>query len=323
MLNILRDRRSLITGFAMTMFAASSAPAALARPSRRFFERIGKPIGLQLYSLGDEPAKDLDGVLAQVAAIGYRDIELPGLLGHTPAELRAAADKTGLRFSSLHVPPPGFSPPGALSLGSSPQQIADVLGALGMFSAVLPIAPLPANFSRMDGEDFQAMFARALAEGGTDHWKRVAEMLNTHAAALKPFGIMLGYHNHNLEFAPVGDTTGWDLLVGHTDPGLVHFEVDLGWVAAAGRDPAAFLRQHAGRVRWIHIKDLKASTQTNFALAMDPTEAGTGEQDWAKILPAAEAAGVVHYYVEQEPPFAMPRMESARRSFAYLSRLRA
>ena len=71
------------------------------------------------------------------------------------------------------------------------------------------------------------------------------------------------------------------------------------------------------------IKDLKASTQPNFALTMDPTEAGTGEQDWAKILPAAEAAGVVHYYVEQEPPFAMPRIESARRSFAYLSELRA
>jgi sugar phosphate isomerase/epimerase len=62
---------------------------------------------------------------------------------------------------------------------------------------------------------------------------------------------------------------------------------------------------------------------TNFALSMKPAEVGSGMLDWASILPAAYDAGVRHFYVEQEPPFAMPRIEAARKSFGFLSQLRA
>jgi sugar phosphate isomerase/epimerase len=173
------------------------------------------------------------------------------------------------------------------------------------------------------GEGMMAMIPRAFAEAGPDIWKRTAALLNERAAALKPMGITLGYHNHNLEFAPTGGTTGWDILMGESDPGLVFFEVDVGWVAAAGLDPVAFLRRHRGRVRWLHVKDLTADTVANFALAMKPTEVGSGKQDWARILPAAFRAGVRHFYVEQEPPFAMARMDAASKSYAYLAGLRA
>ena len=168
-----------------------------------------------------------------------------------------------------------------------------------------------------------AALARMFADAGADGWKRTATLLNEKAAALLPHGIQVGYHNHNIEFAPVGGTTGWDILIKETDPALVKFEVDVGWVAAAGLDPAAFLQRNRGRVRWLHAKDLKASTKPNFALTMDPVEAGSGKQDWARILSAAQRAGVEHFYVEQEPPFAIPRIEAARRSWTYLSQLRA
>src|SRR3546814_11022996 len=72
-----------------------------------------------------------------------------------------------------------------------------------------------------------------------DDWKRYAETLNKTAAALKPHGLRIAHHNHNLEFNPVGDTTGFDLIVEHTDHALVAFEIDTGWVAAAGHDPIA------------------------------------------------------------------------------------
>jgi len=134
----------------------------------------------------------------------------------------------------------------------------------------------------------------------------------------------VGYHNHNLEFAPLaGGGTGWDVLIRETDPSLVKFEVDIGWVAAAGRDPVAFLDRHHGRLRWLHIKDLRPSTSANFALRMDPVKTGAGRQDWARILPAAHRAGIEHFYVEQEPPFAIPRMEAAERSYRFLKDLRA
>jgi sugar phosphate isomerase/epimerase len=142
------------------------------------------------------------------------------------------------------------------------------------------------------------------------------------AAALKAAGITVGYHNHNVEFGPVGKTTGWHILLAECDPALVKFEIDLGWIAAAGRDPAKFLDGLKGRVRWLHVKDLKASTKPNVALQMDPTEIGSGIQDWPRILKAAKRAGAEHYYVEQEPPFTMARIEAVRKSYGFLAGVR-
>ncbi len=314
------NRRSLLAGLTATTMTAALTPVSAA-PRARFFKRIGKPIGIQLYTLGEEPAKDLDAVFARLAAIGYGDVQLSQLYGRTPAQLKAAAGKAGLAITSMHLAALAAGQPDTLLLTSSPQKIADAFGELGIHQAVLPIFPLPANFRPDKGEDFRVAIARLAQDA--DMWTRTAALLNERAAALKPFGISLGYHNHNVEFAPLGGTTGWDILVNETQPGLVEFELDVGWVASAGIDPAAMLQRLSGRVSHLHVKDLKASTKSNFALAMDPCEVGSGRQDWSGILAAADKAGVRHYYVEQEPPFAMPRLDAAAKSYAYLAKLRA
>lgn len=316
-------RRQFVAGLSAAAAGMMAGGSALAARKRGFFERIGKPVGLQIYTLGDDAAKDIDATFARVAQIGFRDIELPGLLGRKPADLKAAADRAGLRLSSIHLPLQGMPGGSGLSLMSAPQKIADDLGALGIFQGVAPIAPFPPDFRPQKGEDMKAAIGRSFAAAGKAHWQRAAATLNERAAALRPFGILVGYHNHNIEFAPVEGTTGWDVLVSETDPRLVHFEVDVGWVSAAGLDPVAFLRSHAGRCRWMHVKDVKASTQANYVLAMDPSEVGSGRLDWARILPAARAAGVEHFYLEQEPPFTMPRIDAAAKGYQFLSRLRA
>lgn len=108
-----------------------------------------------------------------------------------------------------------------------------------------------------------------------------------------------------------------------TDPRLVEFEVDTGWVATAGLDPVSFLHGLRGRATQLHVKDGAVGNTTNFVLEMKPAEVGSGTLDWARILPAARTAGVRHFYVEQEPPFTMPRIEATRKSYAFLSALRA
>lgn len=310
------NRRLFLTG--ITAMAATSVTAA---PRKGFFARAGKSIGLQLYTLGDEPAKDLDGTFAKLAAIGYKDLELPSLLGKAPAQLRAAADRIGAKFSSIHLAAMGLDTSG-LTMLSPNQRIIDDLGTLGITAAVMPIMILPDNFREAPGKSFQEKIANAIASGNGDNWKKTAALLNEKAAALKAAGITVGYHNHNVEFGPVGKTTGWDILLAECDPALVKFEIDLGWIAAAGRDPAKFLDGLKGRVRWLHVKDLKASTKPNFALQMDPTEIGSGIQDWPKILKAAKRAGAEHYYVEQEPPFTMARIEAVRKSYGFLAGVR-
>lgn len=164
---------------------------------------------------------------------------------------------------------------------------------------------------------------RSVAAAGADIWKRTAALLNEKGNALKPLGIGVGYHNHNLEFAPVGQTTGWEILWRETDPALVSFEVDTGWIVAAGMDPVQFLRSHRGRIRLLHVKDVATGTMPNFTMGMNPAEVGSGTGDWAKVLPEAHRAGVRHFYVEQEPPFTIPRLEAATRSYAFLSKLSA
>src|SRR5215216_551605 len=61
-------------------------------------------VGLQLYTVRDAMAKDLDGTLAQIAGAGYRLVETAGLYERTAADLRALFDKHGIRTVSGHYP---------------------------------------------------------------------------------------------------------------------------------------------------------------------------------------------------------------------------
>jgi len=54
---------------------------------------------------------------------------------------------------------------------------------------------------------------------------------------------------------------------------------------------------------------------------MDPVEVGAGTIDWPKLLPAAHAAGVDGFFVEQEAPYTRPRIEAARLDADYLLKL--
>jgi sugar phosphate isomerase/epimerase len=312
------DRRGFLAGTAILGASAVGGNAmAAAKP---FFTRTHLPIGIQLYTLGPDAQKDLDGTLKAVADIGYKRVELAGLYGRTPADFRAALDKAGLKCVSAHIQAKGPS-----SFADTDKLAAD-LNVLGVETAVLPSAPLPERLGGPKaGEGIGDYLRRVTAELTADDWKAAADFLNAKGKALKSAGIKVGYHNHNFEFAPlskengVGGTTGLDILLANTDPKLVTFEADIGWVAAAGVDPYAFLTRHKGRFTMMHVKDVKKATKPNFAFQMDPAEIGAGDLDWKRLLREGYAAGVRGFYVEQEPPFTRPRLEAAKIDYDYLA----
>ncbi|MBB3957022.1 sugar phosphate isomerase/epimerase family protein [Novosphingobium sediminicola] len=313
------NRRGLLAAMGATGLAA--AVPAFGAPRTPLFKRINKPLGVQLYALGEAAQKDLGGTLKRLAAMGYTDFELPGLYGRSPKDLRADADAAGVRFGSIHMGMPQRLPAGSLTLMSSPQEIADALGTMGIRKAVLPMPLLPDDFKMpAAGGDMRAALVAAVDAGGLDMWKRLGGLLNERAHALKPYGIDLGYHNHNMEFRPQGGTTGWNVLLGELDPKLVFLELDLGWAAAGGLDPAAEIRRLKGRIKMVHLKDIKASTKTNYALSQDPAEVGLGMLNWHKILPACAESGVENFYVEQEAPFTRDRFDSMKISHDYLAK---
>jgi sugar phosphate isomerase/epimerase len=309
----LSRRDFLIVG---TLLGARAMGAVDTRP---FFRRTGLKIGLQLYTVGDDLKRDFEGTLAAVSKIGYRTVELAGLADHAVDDWRRALDRVQLKCPSIHVPPHSKNGLNLDELGT----LAEAAHALGFGSVVCPMFNIPARFSLtpLAGESGAKMAARLGASMTADDWKWNADYLNEKGAALKPYGLRFAYHNHNVEFAPVGSSTGLAQLIQGTDPTLVTFEMDAGWVVAAGADPGALLAAHPGRFSAMHVKDVKASTHPNFSFEQDPCEVGQGIIDWKTLLAKAYQANVRQFYVEQEPPFSKPRLESVGISFNYLDAL--
>lgn len=321
---LVTNRRALMQGMGLLGVAAfipgcSADPAPAA--AVKFFERIGKPFGLQLYALGPEAGEDLGATFAAVKAMGYGEVELPNLYGRDPAEIKSLADAAGITIASLHVPAMPFAPGDGLTFLAQPDAVAEVATALGINYLVIPFPVLPEGFAIGEGEPFPTAISRAFSGADIAHWQRAAARFNEIGQAMKDRGIALAYHNHNLEFAPLGDTTPWAVLMAETDPDLVKVQLDLGWVAQAGIDPAETLRGLGSRVTSLHVKDVAVGGAQNFYFGATPTEVGSGRLDWATILPIAADAGVAHYFVEQEPPFAGPRADAMQKSADFLKAL--
>jgi len=294
------DRRRFLVAAGATLLAACSRPAgstpadsvapadtlARADSAARSAGAGSRPVGLQLYTVREEMRRDFAGTLERVAAIGYREVEFAGYFDHAPAEVRALLQRHGLQAPASHVPweRTGDGWPAALAEAN----------AVGHRFVVIPWLP----------ED---------ARRTLDDWRRVAERLNRAGAAARDAGLALGYHNHEFEFTPIGGQVPYDVLLAETDPALVAFELDLYWTVRAGHDPLAYFTRHPNRFKLVHVKDSAGAPEHRMV------DVGAGTIDFARILPAAARAGVVHYFVEHDQP--ADAMASVRASYAALSRL--
>jgi hypothetical protein len=170
-------------------------------------------ISIQLFTLRDQLAIDLEGTLAALGAIGYTRVEHAGFVGRTVGQFKAALDAAGLRASSGHVLIPQPFDPAAWSAS-----LADA-NTLGSRYIVHPF--------------FGIDFATGEVTRTTAPWRAFARDLNRAGRMAKDAGLKLGYHNHNWEFFRLTDNparTAYDVLTDTTDPDLVHLEMDLFWV---------------------------------------------------------------------------------------------
>lgn len=292
---------------AAAAFAAGGARAAIPPASRPL------PVGLQLYSIGQSLDQDFDGGLKTVAGIGYKHVELAGLHGRSPEKVRATFDGLGLNCPSAHFPPDDW-------VKGSAEPIA-IAKAVGASNVVCPMPPIPERLRHRASTGAQTGLAAAYDGMTLTDWKAFAALLNRLGADARAAGLAFAYHNHNIDFRDLGGgRRPIDVVLSETDPRLVDLEVDLGWVKAAGHDPAEFLEQHASRVTMVHLKDLKP-TPPNFGFQMAPTEVGSGVIDWKRVLAAVHKTRARYGFVEQEPPYAMPQLQSAKISFDYLAKL--
>ena len=312
------NRRDLLKSSALLMLAAG-VPAMARRKSASLLGKDGA--GVQLYMFDPDLNRDFDGALASIAATGVRSVELASLHRRSATEFRAALDKAGLVCRSAHVAA-SSTVPGASGLNFDDlDKLVDQLNILGSRNAVLPLFQFPKDPIWGPPISFMSLMKPGGAPITADRYERMADFLNEKGAVLKKHGIRIGYHNHNGELAPLENKTGLQILLERTDPSIVDFELDAGWLAAGGHDTAAWLERYRGRFTQMHVKDIAAGTQINYHMQQKPTEVGSGIMNWPAILKAARSAGVRNFFVEQEPPFTGARIDSLKKSLSYLRKL--
>jgi sugar phosphate isomerase/epimerase len=277
---------------------------------------LGRPAGLQLYSVMELLQKDFDGTLHQVRAIGYKEVEMAGFFGKRPGEIKDSLNNAGLRCRSVHIFGAGTV--------TDTMEYATAIGAKYVITSLLP----PKRFleaSRGKKFDLNA-YSAMLKDLALDDYKGMAEQCNDMGEQAKKAGLQLGYHNHNVEFKPLPGGTGYEDLLRLTDPDIVKLELDCGWMASAGHNPATYITKYPNRYRLLHIKDFKLTSEPSFSMfpgeAPEPTELGRGSIDYEPIFAAANKAGIEQYYVEQEPPYRdMPVLDAIKVDYAYVRKL--
>lgn len=239
-------------------------------------------IALQLYTIRDEAERDFAGTVKRVAEIGYKQVEFAGYGGLSASDMAALLADNGLKAISSHV---GIN---ALEADSDKE-----------FSYCLTIGS-PYLVVPWIGPEWR----------GAEGLPKLAEKLNTYGKAAHERGLKLGYHNHNFEFEEKVDGKYLlDRLAELTDPQYVVLELDTFWVAYAGVDPVAYLRNHPGRIPLVHLKDM--TTDRKFA------EVGDGVLPEKEIIAAGRESGATYFIVENDSP-SIPSLESVRRSLENL-----
>ncbi len=249
--------------------------------------RTSPQIALQLYTVREPLQANVESALAEVANIGYTNVELAGTYGRTADEFKRLLDQHGLRAVAAHV-----------SLADMKKDIRKAIGDARTLGYDYLMVPWVAEEYRSDAG-----------------WQKLAGELRDIGEKVRTEGLNLGYHNHDFEFKG-GTTSGatpHDLLF--SDPNLL-CELDVYWVQKAGFDPVQRLEQLSGRTPILHMKDMADTPEQAFA------EAGTGTVPLRQLAQVAPDHGVRFFVAEQDAGWidGAP-LKSARMSYEHLKTL--
>jgi len=266
--------------------------------------KMHKALGLQLYTVRDEVAKDLEHSLSEVSKAGYTMTELYGydyktrqFFGRSVKDMAALLKKYHLSTPSGHYNINDMVY-GAEYSWDSWKYLLDDAKTLGNKYVVVPYV----DDKHRTPDDF----------------KRIAERLNKAGELSKAAGLITGYHNHNFEFlTSVDGAPTYEYLLKNTDSQLVKFEMDLYWFANAGQDPVEWIKKYPGRFPMWHIKDMEAKTEGQEK--GQTCEVGKGVIDWKSIFKHQTEAGVDYVFVEQEQ-YRRPVFECIKISAGYMKK---
>ncbi len=238
----------------------------------------GIPIGLQLYSVREDCARDLPGVLRAVAKMGYAGVEFAGFYDYDAKALRAMLDDLGLQVCGAHI---------------------------GLDMLLGDALPHTSAFHQELGNPY--LIVPGLAEARRNSraaWLETAGLMNEAGQRLKPFGQRTGYHNHSIEFQPMDGEMPWDTFFGNTDPTII-MQFDVGNALHGGGQAAPYLQKYPGRAATVHVKEYSATN--------DKALIGEGDVNWPEIFGLCETIGGTEWYIVEQESYAYPPLECVDR----------
>ena len=229
------------------------------------------PIGLQLYSVRGECARDLPGALKKTSEIGYAGAEPWGYngralewQGHPVNDVRKMFDDNALICCGIHLAP-------------------DALTDANLARTV--------EFNKIMGNRFLIVAADQKRMNSVPGVMEFAGILNATAEKLAAEGMFTGYHAHNFDFKVLENgEIAWDILFSNTRQEVI-MQMDIGNCASGGGDPIGTLRKFPNRARSVHLKDFGGAPDSVI---------GEGKADWPEIFRLCETTQNTEWYVVEE-----------------------
>lgn len=249
------------------------------------------PIGVEMFSVRNELAKDLNGSVTAVAKMGYQGLEFfAPYMQWTPdkaKEVRKLMDDLKIVCYSTHNGPNSFT--------TQLDKAVELNTILGSKYIVM---------------------ASAGKVVGLDGWKKVGETLSQGNEKFKASGIHAGYHNHQAEFKPLDGGLPMEVIAANT-PKDVMLQFDVGTCLEAGYDPVTWINKNPGRIKCIHCKDWSADKTKGYKILF-----GEGEAKWKDIFKAAEKKGGLEYLLIEQEGHALPPFEAIQKCLENIQKLR-
>ena len=239
-------------------------------------------IGAQFFTVRNQcqTLEDFALTLRKVADIGYKTVQISGTCPYDAQWLKAQLAANDLQCVLTHIPVPRL-------VGETGQVIADhhVFGCenigLGWY-----------------------------AFNETDTYEKFMETYPRVAEEIRAGGRYFMYHNHDQEFKKVGGKLILEKLAEEIPAEIMGFTLDTFWVQAGGGDPAQWVKNLAGRVPVIHLKE--------FAYGRKMAVVGEGNINFDRVFNEAEKSGTKYLLVEQDDCKGEDPIECLRRSYEYL-----
>jgi sugar phosphate isomerase/epimerase len=246
-----------------------------------------RPIGLQLYSVRFNCQKDLPGTIEAVGKMGYQGVEFAGYYDRSAEELRKMLDDNGLKCCGTHTAIDTL-------LGDNLAKTIEFNKTLGNKYLIVP------GFPEKYRSSHQA-------------WLETAKLMNELSEKVKPHGMLVGYHNHGVEFQAMDGELPWDTFFGNTSKDVV-MQLDIGNAMHGGADPLPYLYKYPERAITVHLKEYSKTDANAFV--------GEGDVPWRAFFALCRAVGGTEWYiVEYERP-GTPPLEAVERCLQNLRKMR-